>query len=40
MNDPELFNNLTDASRRLELTMRDLQLLIRKIRDEGLGISF
>ncbi|MCE9618911.1 MAG: MlaD family protein [Planctomycetes bacterium] len=40
MNDPELFENLTDASRRLELTMRDLQLLIRKIKEEGLGVSF
>ncbi|RLS47092.1 MAG: MCE family protein [Planctomycetota bacterium] len=40
MNDPELFENLSDASRRLEMTMRDLQLLIRKIKEEGLGVSF
>ena len=40
MSDPELFENLSDASRRLDLTMRDLQLLIRKIKEEGLGVSF
>ncbi len=40
MSDPELFENLSDASRRLEMTMRDLQLLIRKIKEEGLGVSF
>ncbi len=40
MSDPELYENLSDASRRLEMTMRDLQLLIRKIKEEGLGVSF
>ena len=40
MSDPELFENLSDASRRLDMTMRDLQLLIRKIKEEGLGVSF
>jgi len=40
LNDPELYRNLSDAAERLSLTLKDLQLLVRKVKDEGLDVKF
>lgn len=40
LNSPDLYLSLTDAAIRLERTLIDLQLLMQKIRAEGLPIDF
>jgi phospholipid/cholesterol/gamma-HCH transport system substrate-binding protein len=40
LNNPDLYNSLTDAATRLERTMVELQLLIDKLRQEGVNINF
>ncbi|MEM1209211.1 MAG: MlaD family protein [Planctomycetota bacterium] len=40
LNDPALYNNLTDAAERVNLVLKRLELLVEKWRDEGLEISF
>lgn len=40
MNDPKLYNDLSESAERLSQTLRDLQALVRRIRDEGLEVRF
>lgn len=40
LNNPDLYNSLTDASIRLERTLVQVQLLIEKFKQEGVQISF
>lgn len=40
MNDPKLYEEVTEAAERLALTLRDLQALVRRVKDEGLDIRF
>lgn len=37
---PDLHNSLVDAAARLQITLRQLELLLQKIREEGLAVSF
>jgi len=39
LNNPDLYLSLTDASTRLEKTLKDVQLLIEKLRAEGIKIG-
>ena len=36
LNNPDLYVSLTDAALRLERTLRDVQLLVEKVRSDGL----
>jgi phospholipid/cholesterol/gamma-HCH transport system substrate-binding protein len=38
LNNPDLYQSLDDAADRMERTLRDMQLLLQKIRDEGLPV--
>jgi ABC-type transporter Mla subunit MlaD len=40
LNNPDLYNSLNDAAIRLERTMAELQLLIDKLRQEGVNVNF
>lgn len=40
MNDPKLYEEVSDAAARLALTLRDLQAIVRRVKDEGLDIRF
>lgn len=40
LRNPDLHDSLVDSARRLEATLRKVELLIEKIRAEGLGVSF
>jgi len=40
MSNPDLYNSLTDASTRLERTLVEVQLLIQKLKAEGVNINF
>jgi phospholipid/cholesterol/gamma-HCH transport system substrate-binding protein len=40
INDPALYNNLNDSVKRIEAAMADIQLLVRKWKDEGVPIQF
>jgi methyl-accepting chemotaxis protein len=40
LNDPALYDNLNDASQRLNLAMDELNLLLEKFRTEGLPLQF
>jgi len=40
LNDPEFYHSLTTSAERLERAMFEVELLIQKIRDEGLGVGF
>ncbi|MEM0913152.1 MAG: MlaD family protein [Planctomycetota bacterium] len=40
LNDPALYNNLTDAAERMNLVLKRLELLVERWRDEGIEISF
>jgi len=40
LNSPDLYHGLVESTRRLEITLRGIELLIEKIREEGLGVSF
>ncbi|MEY2716247.1 MAG: hypothetical protein RIT24_2590, partial [Planctomycetota bacterium] len=40
MQDPQLYENLTDTARRAEEAVAKLNLLLDKIRAEGLGVQF
>jgi phospholipid/cholesterol/gamma-HCH transport system substrate-binding protein len=38
LQNPDLYNSLVDSAKRLEATLRKVELLIEKIRQEGLGV--
>ncbi|MEE2682099.1 MAG: MlaD family protein [Planctomycetota bacterium] len=40
MTNPDLYRSLEDAAQRLEATLAQLELLLQKIRDEGLAVGF
>ena len=40
LNNPDLYNSLNDAAARLEQTLKQAQLLIDKIRKEGVNVGF
>jgi phospholipid/cholesterol/gamma-HCH transport system substrate-binding protein len=40
LNNPDLYNNLNDASMRLEQSLREVQLFLQKVRAEGLPIRW
>ena len=40
MTNPDLYRSMEDAARRLERTLAELELLLQKIRDEGLAVGF
>ena len=40
MTNPDLYRSLEDAARRLETTLGQLELLLQKIKDEGLAVGF
>lgn len=40
MNDPKLYEEVSEAANRLALTLRDLQAMVRRVKDEGLDIRF
>lgn len=40
MNDPKLYEEATEAASRLATTLRDLQALVRRVKEEGLDIRF
>lgn len=40
MNDPQLYTNLSEAAERLSQTLRDLQAMVRRIREEGVELRF
>jgi len=40
MNDPKLYEEVSEAAQRLALTLRDLQAMVRRVKDEGLDIRF
>ena len=40
LRNPDLHNSLVDSAKRLEATLRKVELLLEKIRAEGLGVSF
>jgi hypothetical protein len=39
LNNPDLYNSLNDAATRLEQTLREVQLLIQKIKAEGVQVD-
>ena len=40
MNDPKLYDEMTEAAQRLTITLRDLQALVRRVKEEGLELKF
>ncbi len=40
MTNPDLYNALVDSAERLKATMAEIELLLQKIRAEGLGVKF
>lgn len=40
LNNPDLYKSLVDSAQRLEATLRKVELLLDKIREEGIGVSF
>jgi phospholipid/cholesterol/gamma-HCH transport system substrate-binding protein len=40
LNNPDLYHSLDDAADRLEQTLREVQLLLDKIKDDGMGVVF
>lgn len=40
MNDPKLYEEASEAAARLAMTLRDLQEIVRRVKDEGLDIRF
>ncbi|MHC4709938.1 MAG: MlaD family protein [Planctomycetota bacterium] len=40
LNNPDLYESLDDAADRMERTLRDLQLLLDKIKDDGIGAAW
>lgn len=40
MNDPSLYEDLSESAERLSQTLRDLQTLVRRIREEGIEVKF
>jgi ABC-type transporter Mla subunit MlaD len=40
MNDPRLYEELSEAAQRLTITLRDLQAMVRKVKEEGLELKF
>ena len=40
MSNPDLYNSLVDASRRLSSVLKDAQLLLQKVKQEGLDVKF
>lgn len=40
LRNPDLHESLVDSARRLQATLGQLELLLQKIREEGLGVSF
>jgi phospholipid/cholesterol/gamma-HCH transport system substrate-binding protein len=40
MNDPKLYDELSEAAARLTITLRDLQALVRRVKEEGLELKF
>ena len=40
MNDPKLYEEVSEAAARLAITLRDLQAIVRRVKDEGLDIRF
>lgn len=40
LRNPDLHESLVDAAQRLQVTLRQLELLLQKVREEGLAVSF
>jgi phospholipid/cholesterol/gamma-HCH transport system substrate-binding protein len=40
LNNPDLYESLDDAADRMERTLRDIQLLLDKIKDDGIGAAW
>ncbi|MBC23261.1 MAG: hypothetical protein CMJ32_05020 [Phycisphaerae bacterium] len=40
LNDPNLYQSLADAATRLDKTLKQIELMVQKIRDEGLSVDF
>ncbi|NBX24890.1 MAG: MCE family protein [Planctomycetes bacterium] len=40
MNDPKLYNDLSESAQRLSQTLRDLQAMVQRIREEGVELRF
>ena len=40
MSNPDLYNSLNDSAQRLKSTMGEVELLMKKVRAEGLGVKF
>ena len=40
MNDPRLYEDMREAAERLTITLRDLQAMVRKVKEEGLELKF
>lgn len=40
LNDSSLYDNMADSAQRLTLTLRDLQILVRKVKEEGIDLKF
>jgi hypothetical protein len=40
MSNPDLYNALTDSAVRLKATLAEIELLLKKVRDEGLDVKF
>ena len=40
MSNPDLYRSLEDAAQKLETTLTQLELLLQKIKDEGLAVGF
>ena len=40
MSNPDLYNALTDSAERLKAALAEVELLLRKVRDEGLDVKF
>ncbi|MBM4007702.1 MAG: MCE family protein [Planctomycetes bacterium] len=40
LNDPHLYEDMREAAERLTITLRDLQAMVRKVKEEGLELKF
>jgi len=40
LRDPKLYDDAAEAAQRLSLTLRDLQALVRRVKEEGLELKF
>jgi hypothetical protein len=40
LNDPRLYEDMREAAERLSITLRDLQAMVRKVKEEGLELKF